>query len=150
MARIFSILLILVYAFSATGATVHLHYCCGKLQKLAVHDEEKHDDANCPLCLKKTAKKKRAPCCTNDHCGKDQSARGHCHSVKIEAKKTTEAHLAGSGKNLAKIYPLELLVFTFAHLIGLPSDVRYTVQTADGGPPDIPVPLFIQHCTYRI
>lgn len=138
---------------------MHLHYCCGEPQRLAMeHEKPGHED--CPLCLTHHgSEKKDTICCTdgsnsdddsNASCDTDRAGYAHCQNVKVEAKKTTEEHLPSVDKKLAKIYPLELLVFTLAYVIDLPLNIRHAVQTADDGPPNTAVPLFIQHCTYRI
>ncbi|WP_079716789.1 hypothetical protein [Parapedobacter luteus] len=152
MAKVLVILLTCIYAFSATGATVHLHYCCGELQKLAIqHEQEKPEHQDCPLCLTHDEKKEAdAACCGDDSCDNDPAAHPHCQHVKVEAKKTTEEHLPGGDKNVLKIHPLELLVFTLVHINDLPPEFHHSVRTIDEAPPHVTVPLFIQHCTYRI
>ncbi|WP_143072813.1 hypothetical protein [Parapedobacter indicus] len=155
MAKVFVILLTFIYTCSATGATVHLHYCCGELQKFIMEyaPEEPNPD-DCPLCLTHHEKEKEAiTCCTddsNDSCTINQAGHGHCQNVKIEAKKTTEEHLPSAYKKLTKIYPLELLVFTLAYVIDLPLNIHDAARAVNHGPPDALIPLFIQHCTYRI
>ena len=151
MAKIFTIWLMLVYAFSATGATVHLHYCCGKLQHLALQDEtENSDDDDCPLCLKHHENKKHADCTGMESCDVDQQSHSHCQSVKVDTQKTTGEHLPGGDKNPVKIYPLEMLMFTLVRFVGLPLDVRHTAQATEAPPLIGAIPLFVQHCTYRI
>lgn len=155
MARVFVIWLTFIYAFSATGATVHLHYCCGESQTLVMQPEYgKSAPEDCSLCFTHHKKKTEDPvCCTdegNDRCAIDQAGHGHCQTVKVDAKKTTEEHLPGADTKPAKIYPLELLAFTLAYVINLPLDTDYAIKTADDAPPNTAVPLFIQHCTYRI
>lgn len=144
MAKVFVILLAFIYALSATGATVHLHYCCGEPQKLIAHADDKTGHEDCPLC--------QTGCgdAADNGCDTNKAGHGHCQNLKVEAKKTTEEHLPSADKKLAKIYPLELLVFTLAYVIDLPLDTHSTIRTADGAPPNVTVPLFIQHCTYRI
>ncbi|MGK6352127.1 hypothetical protein [Parapedobacter sp. DT-150] len=150
MARILSILLIFIYSFSATGATVHLHYCCGKLQHPASH-AEKQDPGDCPLCLKHDEKQKDNRTCGDDNsCKTDGTTHGHCKNIKLEAKKTTEEHLPSGHQTAAKIYPLELLVITLAHLIPAPLDIGHAPHLVATGLQEASIPLFIQHCTYRI
>lgn len=152
MARVFTILLTLVYAFSATGATVHLHYCCGTTpQKIVVQDSEHFDHADCPLCIKHHNSEKEG-CCTADSCDYDTTTTDHkCQNVKVELKKTTEEHITSIDKNnLSKVYPLELLVFTIIDWVG-PTIAEH--QSIDIDHPTLSqsaVPLFIRHCTYRI
>lgn len=156
MAKVFTILLIWIYALSATGATVHLHYCCGKLQKLALLDEQKPGHDDCPLCLKhhaaegKPAQQPSKTCCTENSCVIDDAPKGSCQNVKVDAKKTTTDHLTNADKKSPKIQPLELLVFTLIHVLDLPLDTHALTPSATDSPPDETTPLFIQHCTYLI
>jgi len=155
VAKVFVLLLTFIYAFSATGATVHLHYCCGEPQKLVTqYAHEAPDPDDCSLCLTHHEKKNEdIACCidtNNKGCEVNQSEHGHCQNIKVEAKKTTEEHLPSADKKLAKVYPLELLVFALAHVINPQLDTFHAIQMADGGPPNTTIPLFIQHCTYRI
>jgi hypothetical protein len=41
MKKLWVILLLCVYGFSATGATLHFHYCCGKLDKVSLQPAAK-------------------------------------------------------------------------------------------------------------
>lgn len=154
VSKVFVIWLAFIYALSATGATVHLHYCCGEPQKLvSQHDDEKSTHESCPLCLPHQENEKDTAGCgghSENGCETNQAGHGHCQNVKVEAKKITEEHLPGGAKKLAKIYPLELLVFTLTYAIDLPSDIHHSTQTVNDSPPNVAVPLFIQHCTYRI
>ena len=151
MVRFFAILLTLVYAFSATGATVHLHYCCGAPQKIVMQENGYSDHADCPLCIKHHDSEKEG-CCTTDSCDYDTATTDHkCQNVKVELKKTTEEHITSMDKNnLPKVYPLELLVFTIIDLVG-PTIAEHASFGIDY--PTLSqstVPLFIRHCTYRI
>ncbi|WP_353126523.1 hypothetical protein [Parapedobacter pyrenivorans] len=150
MVKVFSILLMCVYAFSATGATVHLHYCCGKLQELAIQDQKSASHDDCPLCLAHQDKKKAEDCNSSEHCATDQQSQSHCKSVKVDAQKTTGDHLPANDKNLAKIYPAELLAFALVSFVGFPLDIHHSVQAMDAPPPAGAIPLFVRHCTYLI
>ncbi len=154
MVRMCTILLCFLYTFSATGATAYLHYCCGETAQLVFTDESETSD-DCPLCVAHSKQEK--DCCTEDiptdtanscHVGDDMP--GHCQDVKVEAKRTTADHLPGGEKNIAKIYPLELLAFTLAGLVEVPARSLDTSQTVADAPPRATIPLFIQHCIYRI
>ncbi len=149
MAKICIILLTLVYAFSATGATVHLHYCCGSPQKIVTqaHVNKNHD--SCALCTKHDDKNEDAACCNKDRCEQDSGTHRGCQDIKVEAKKTTEEHLVGD-KNFTKIHPVELLVFLLVNFIDQPIDNHSAFYLRNTGPPLATIPLFIQHCTYRI
>jgi len=152
MARVSTILLMLVYAFTATGGAVHLHYCCGKLQKFAVEQEKSPGTDSCPLCLTHNEKKKEkaGDCCGEDPCGDHHGIHSSCQHVTIDAQETTGDHLPSSDKNPVKIYPLQLLAFAVAYFNTLPTDTLQVPQFVGNAPPGATIPLFIQHCTYRI
>jgi len=64
MKRIFVTLLSLLYMLSATGATVHIHYCMGKLVSAGLVDNDNND--RCGKCgmVEKSQKK---GCCKDEH-----------------------------------------------------------------------------------
>jgi hypothetical protein len=64
MKRILVIILSILYIASATGATVHIHYCMGKLISAGFINEE--DDDNCKRCGMKKATQKK-DCCKEEH-----------------------------------------------------------------------------------
>lgn len=158
MVRVLSIWLMLIYAFSATGATVHLHYCCGKLQHLTMENEQTADPDpdECSLCLNHHENKnqhegkEQSDCASQQHCAADMPSQNHCQDIQVDAQKTTADHLPSSDKNLLKIQSLELLVFTLVYIVDVPLDSHRVAQTANAPPLAATTPLFIQHCTYRI
>src|SRR5690606_4283778 len=110
----------LVYAFSATGASVHLHYCCGKLQHWTMETEQAAGHDACTLCLSHHESSDHPGCDpTHDH-GVDGQSPSHCQDIQVDAQKTTGDHLPSSDKNLLKIQSLELFVFTLIHLADFP------------------------------
>src|SRR5690606_24975929 len=109
-----------------------------------------HDD--CPLCVTHHDNTQDdTDCCDEDGCEQSDATLGGCQNVKVEAKKTTEEHLPGNEKtNLLKIFPQELVAFVVAWIADFPRD-SHTLPLANNSPPSLSaVPLFIQHCTYRI
>ena len=152
MVRVLTIGLMLIYALSATGASVHLHYCCGQLQKIAMEEEHNNSkDDKCALCLQHEEKPSGDGHAADLlQCTDDVPLQNHCHDVQVDAQKTTGDHLPGSDKSLLKILSLELPVFVLTYITDFQS-YRYTApQTANAPPPGVTTPLFIQHCTYRI
>ncbi|WP_148661191.1 hypothetical protein [Flavisolibacter tropicus] len=49
MKKLLTLFVILVYGVASAGATLHLHYCCGKLDKISFSAAHNKD------CPKKTA-----------------------------------------------------------------------------------------------
>lgn len=153
MVRIFAILLTLVYAFSATGASVHLHYCCGKPQHIVMQEKAPANASDCPMCAvhEKPTKFDEAPHQMNHACSQETPAHDKCYNVKVAFKKTTEKHIINGEKgNFAKIYPLELVVFSLLGIFDGATDLQLNELDAGYTWPPPAVPLFIQHCTYRI
>jgi hypothetical protein len=63
MKRILVTILSILYMASATGATVHIHYCMGKLMSAGFINKE---DGNCKRCGMKKATQKKG-CCKDEH-----------------------------------------------------------------------------------
>lgn len=150
MVKVFTIWLMLVYAFSATGASVHLHYCCGKLQHLTMENEQATGHEDCALCLSHHEKKDHPDSDHPHHDAPDGLAHNHCQDIQVDAPKTTGDHLPSSDKNLLKIQSLELFVFTLIRLADFPQANHTIAETTNAPPRGGTTPLFIQHCTYRI
>lgn len=150
MVKVLTIWLMLVYAFSATGATVHLHYCCGKLQHLTMEKERTSGHDDCTLCLNHHESKDHPACDDSRHCAADVQSHDHCQDIQIDAQKTTGDHLPSNDKNLLKIQSLELLVFTLIRIADFPLGSHHTAETTITPPLAGTTPLFIRHCTYRI
>lgn len=63
MKKILLAILSILYLGTSTGATVHMHYCMGKLANSSLM----HDDAaNCSKCGMKKAKEKDNGCCKDE------------------------------------------------------------------------------------
>ncbi len=150
MVKVLTIWLMLVYAFSATGATVHLHYCCGKLQHLSVENERAPGHDRCTLCPNHNESNEHTDCDSSQHCAADVQSHDHCQDIQVDAQKTTGDHLPSSDKNLLKIQSLELLVFTLIRVADFPLDSYTVAEVANALPHTGTTPLFIRHCTYRI
>lgn len=150
MVKALTIWLALIYAFSATGAPVHLHYCCGKLQNLTMEKEPTFGHDDCTLCQNHHEYKDDPAGDKSPHCTTDVQSRDHCQDIQINARKTTGDHLPSSDKNLLKIQSLELLVFTLIRIVEFPLDIHHAAELASTSPPAGTTPLFIRHCTYRI
>lgn len=150
MSKVFTIWLVFVYAFSATGATVHLHYCCGKLQHLTMEQEHTTSHEDCTLCLNHHQNDAHSDCVDTQHCINDAPSHDHCQDIQVDAQKTTGEHLPSSDKNLLKIQSLELLVFTLVQASVFPIDNHHAAEPTITAPHAETTPLFIRHCTYRI
>src|SRR5690606_10096825 len=111
MVKVYSLWLMLVYAFSATGASVHLHYCCGILQEMSLADDHGSGEDKCGRCVDHDMDKEHPDCGMGQHRSLDKPAGDHCQDIQVDAQQTTGDHLPGSDKNVLKFQALELLVF---------------------------------------
>jgi hypothetical protein len=70
MKKVLTTILAFVYLSSSMGATIHLHYCMGKLASWSLID---HESSKCPQCgmVKKTSSSKcmatKMACCKDEH-----------------------------------------------------------------------------------
>ena len=126
MKRLIVILITLVYGLSSTGAIVNLDYCCGKLANISLLPAEKNDCKD--MCMK---------------------PKGCCDSKQIFLKVPGEQEVAAKWVSSQKQSPTSLTI-----LPGTCDDVTTFKPTNKftTGPParSSQVPLFIQHCLYRI
>lgn len=64
MKRILVTILAIFYISTSTGATIHMHYCMGKLANSSLmHD----DDTTCNKCGMKEGDEKNNGCCKDEH-----------------------------------------------------------------------------------
>lgn len=152
MIRALVLLLNLLYAFSATGAIVYLHYCCGEPQRLAMEQLAPTEKEDCPMCITHdkpaTDTDDARHGCEEEHAGNTHDG---CYDVKVALKKTTEEHVASVEKSVFKICPLDLVVFSLIGIAPTPDNLITTAVVNNHSlSPPATVPLFIQHCTYRI
>jgi hypothetical protein len=128
MKKFFAFILIVLYSATSFGMTLHMHYCCGKLDKVSFSSKSSY---NCKF-YKATINSKS--CCDNKDfeikMKIDQEASSN-HFVSFEQQPFVSLHLYTS------------------HLFFL-YKVPFNILTS--GPPPIvsATPLFIQYSVYRI
>lgn len=125
MKKIAAILLILLYSAASSGATVHFHYCMGKLQGAGLLTPTKDRCGNCGMSKVKNA------CCKDVH--KTIKAQKNYQHASISYNSTPFTTCMGDGA---------LPVAT--HLRPAPS------KPILNEPPPGPTSLFTLFCTYRI
>lgn len=138
MKKFFAVILAVVYFATSMGATVHLHYCMGKLFSWSLIDK---DSKNCGLCGMPK-----------------HPMSGHCVAFKNGCCKDTHKHI-----QLNKDQKVTEDNYTFLDLS--PAVLPATTATLPDmyasacilGYPNInappepdKVPLFIRHCDFRI
>jgi hypothetical protein len=122
--KLFAILLIMLYGVSSTGATVQLHYCCGKLKSIKIGSAHVKDCGNGFMMGAK-------PCCETKEI-KSKSVDQQDVTILLGTKAPVEAQT----------------FFTSTFSAGTPvADVH---QQADYTSPPLVQPIFILNCVFRI
>lgn len=135
MKKVFATILALIYLSSSIGATVHLHYCMGKLMSWSLKDDAKASCTYCgmPKSSTKSCETVGKCCCKDEHkvikAEKDQKASEFAfHPLKFSS--------------LATVY-LNNLSQTHLHS-------QIIEHPVANGPPLQKVPVFILNCVFRI
>jgi len=129
---LFSILAI-IYIVASTGATMHMHYCMGRLADTGFFEQ---DGGHCSLCgMEKTADEDNG--CCND---KEETVK---ISIDQKSSATTLFHFE---------QPFSILETAFTgfqpHLAAIAADKVLPVSNA---PPRSPqVPPYLMNCLFRI
>jgi hypothetical protein len=126
MKKLLVILVMLAYGYSATGMTLHLHYCCGKLKSI-----------------------EWSPVTANE-CGEKHSmgSKPCCETKQISSKSTDQEYslvvtdFVNSSKAFFHVYADPLPV-------SIPS-IKPVLSGLTHSPPQSAPPLFIQYCVFRI
>ena|SRR5215216_1732323 len=128
MKKVFVILLMLVYAVSSSGATLHIHYCCGKIDKIDFKARKK------------------------DHCPSDNkiSQKNCCDNKEVELKIKSDYKAETETKVLLKDLTAYVNILHAAFKASLFVS-NNPFHFSDVSPPlSVSVPLYIFDCTYLI
>ena len=130
MKRLLVTILALLYLGTSTGATVHLHYCMGKLVDMKLWHSPASKCGSCGM-KKTTAYAKK--CCKDDH-----------KLVKLE-----KAHQKASQNTFqfTQAFPAIPAAYIEFLQVYIPS-VTQELPVSHGPPESIPI--HILHCTFRI
>ncbi|WP_343563531.1 hypothetical protein [Sphingobacterium sp.] len=79
------------YLLTASGATLHLHFCQGEAQSVSLSQDQ---TAHCPLCAKSEKKQQ-------NHCHQD----GSCKDVTIAAQKVDDFNRLSQSLNFNHFSP---------------------------------------------
>ncbi len=127
MKKLFAIFLMLVYGVTSFGMTLHMHYCCGNLDKVSFSPKE------IKTC-KSTATIHSAGCCNNKNL-----------ELKIKADQET-------GSKQITTFSFQPLNLFFPYSSNLFLLNKKPLDVLSTGPPLSlsATPLFIKYCVYRI
>ena len=132
MKKFITAILAVLYLGTSSGATIHMHYCMGKLADWSLgHNNSK----TCGKCGMKKADSKKNGCCKDEHkFFKDDSAQ-----------KVTESNLQLM-QLMATALPCPYIQLPE---LALPSLTEKSPNS--NAPPRTPaVPVYIRNCTFRI
>jgi hypothetical protein len=126
MKKLVLALMIMLYSFSSSGATVQLHYCCGKLKNITWGSIQEKD---CGMQQKMGSK----PCCeTKSVSAKDQDQDHEFYTVSFGSNVPVEPQTL-----LTNVQP--------------PSNiVSFIAEPAIPPSPPLSGSLFILNCVFRI
>ena len=125
MKKLFALLLILAYGVSSFGMTLHMHYCCGKLDKIS-------------LSSKVSAGSKFETSVQGKSCCGDKE-----YQLKIKVDQE-------AGSKQVSSYSIAPVVLFPAYGSNVLYFQKTTADLPSTGPPLSQVPLFIKYCIYRI
>jgi hypothetical protein len=130
MKRFTIAILALFYLSAASGATVHLHYCMGKLVNLELWQSEKKECSNCGMEKNNTGD----DCCKDEH-----------HQLKIKADQKTAPQLIEPFSSKAGL-PVQL----FQGAAPLVSVTLARLPFSHAPPEHSVTDLYLRHCIFRI
>lgn len=139
MKKFVTTILAVIYLSTSMGATVHLHYCMGKLFSWSLTDK---DNKSCGYCgMPESSMGRHYMAVKKDGCCKDKHAR-----IQLDKdQKTTEDAYTFLGLSLIAL-PVTTWqlpdAYVTSYIVGYP--------TANAPPDPDKVPLFIRNCTFRI
>jgi len=138
MKKVLATILAFIYLSTSMGATVHLHYCMGKLASWELFN---HGSKHCTFCgmSKKSADKN---CITRKNsCCKDEQKQIKTH----EDQKVTQSEI-----QLLKLYPDALVVHHLMLQDSRLSSFAIAYPAANAPPLIGKVPVFLFNCNFRI
>ncbi|MCU0396216.1 MAG: hypothetical protein MUF29_09920 [Chitinophagaceae bacterium] len=128
MKKLVSILLLALYGFSVSGASVQLHYCCGKVAGIAVgFEQERH-------C---------------EHAG-DYDMPGCCYDQELHMDVDEDQGAASPGGLPAPMLQLaEMPVLSWEYTVPATSSIQSQTEARGSPPPLSPIPLYLRNQVFR-
>ena len=138
MKKVLTTILALVYLSTSMGATIHFHYCMGKLISWGLTDR---DSKNCRFCG--MAKDDRAM-----HCG--SAMKGCCKDEHRHIKNDKDQKAAESAYKFLSP-PFDILITNFALLADRHVPAYAVIYPTINAPPHLTkVPVFLRNGNFRI
>lgn len=132
MKKLLILILSFLYLGASTGATVHLHYCMGKL----VHEKNtKENGRKCAKCGMKKDRTAKKSCCKDEH-----------KLLKIEKDQQVNSKFSFSADPVAAILPPAFPEWRMAPV----SSTLLIAHRSNAPPRTCSVPVYLMHCTFLI
>jgi hypothetical protein len=138
MKKFFVSILAVLYLSTSVGATIHLHYCMGKLVSWGLVN---HDTRNCEYCGM-----------AKDHSSQDNhvSKKNCCNDEQKQIKANMDQKLAQADLQFLSLFPDAMAV----HFLSLPafhfSSITLAHPLTHAPPNTGSQPVFLLHCNFRI
>lgn len=150
MIRLLSIVLLMVYALTSTGATVYYHEC-GQQSQLSLSDNNATHQT-CRFCTEKEKKhEKEHHCQQHDHqsCAIDGDC---CKDVQVELKNSEEQLTASNFiKDMHAFAPAEIVLYWIVLHTWVDTIHTNKGQYADHSAPPLPSnDTYLINCNFRI
>ena len=130
MKRFLVTILAIFYLAVSSGATVHLHYCMGKLRSWSLSDKE---DTNCGSCGMHKA-----------------GHKGCCHDELKQLKFEKDQKITDPSSQFPTFSPLASPVTFDNGAVIYSSSIVINYPIAHAPPRSGAVPVFVLHCNFRI
>jgi hypothetical protein len=130
MKRLLVTILAMLYLGASTGATIHLHYCMGKLVDMKLWHSEANKCGKCGMKKSTTCKKS---CCKDEH-----------KTVKVEKDHQKAAESALQLMQIAAAIPVDYFELPQVYITSIAQELPVSHA------PPLSIPLHILHCTFRI
>ena len=138
MKKILATILALVYLFTSIGATVHLHYCMGKLISWGLLDQNSKECSFCGMPKNTSA----------GHC---MAVKGGCCKDEHKQVKIDKDQKATESANKYLSLPFKIVVGNFANLPEHYIASYIAGYPTTNAPPDLnKVPAFLLNRNFRI
>ena len=138
MKKVLATILAIIYLSISMGATIHLHYCMGKLVAWGLVDHDSKDCVSCGMPNQQTSE------------GCMVATKGCCHDEHKQIKNEKDQKADQGSLEFAKIMPhVSLLSYnTWADpFVVSPVQALPVIK----GPPLITdIPVFLRNCNFRI
>jgi len=138
MKKCIAAILAVLYLSTSVGATVHLHYCMGKLAAWTLQDPSANDDFLCGM--------PKSPAFQGCSLAKKDCCRDEYHQIK-----TGKDHKLGSAAS--EIVKLTAVAAKLPRAVAVSSfitSLSLTLPNANGPPGKDGVPVFLRNCSFRI